>query len=511
MRIFILLIVLCFIAQAQKRFNADYFISKYNLNIPKVTKEMLDVSELTNIVDFCEYFYHRNTEKLDSVTRKLTMKGFEPNRRVQSYIYNFNSVTVKEVSVSLINGDTLNEWIKFIRNKLRDTTILNLKIKSVWITSYDKHGIKSVEAIKYPGEIDFVWKFFDNTKHDEYIESLRYIKGEIDSNSIMRYYFSPFKSIVAEFEVKKGKGPSISRLNIYNNKKKIQYRFSFFSNEVYKFSYYTYTEKRQIHREYIFIIKERDAEDISFEPGSYTEYEYDNLGRVIRETTRVKPNEPDTEFIQLTFDDSTNQAPVKITSISWEHANPNLRKDSAAVAKIGDTIELRAQIENCTEGTNVNFYIFGTIKGAGIHLTSLTTRCKNGTATVKWVTNTFYCKIIFTGLQFQCEVMNQRSPRTKIESILEPLGGFCIYIFDNYNRYITNAHVSILADSIEVFSGIVSDGILEIKELPPTDLIAKIQVDGRSISQPIQFICSSPPYTPQIITIDIDSNERELE
>ena len=111
MKIFVSVLILCFISQAQKRFNADYFISKYNLNLPKITKDMLDISEFTHNSDLWESFYQGKTEKLDSITRKLAIQGFDSSRRVIRYNYESDSVVVREVSVSLTNYDTLSNWI----------------------------------------------------------------------------------------------------------------------------------------------------------------------------------------------------------------------------------------------------------------------------------------------------------------------------------------------------------------------------------------------------------------
>jgi hypothetical protein len=43
---------------------------------------------------------------------------------------------------------------------------------------------------------------------------------------------------------------------------------------------------------------------------------------------------------------SAQQAPLKITSISWRHTDSALQKDSADIAHSGDTIEFHAEFEN---------------------------------------------------------------------------------------------------------------------------------------------------------------------
>jgi hypothetical protein len=285
---------MCFVAQTQKRFNSDYFISKYNLNLPKITKDMLHISDFTHTSDLWEYFYHKNTEKLDSVTRKLTIEGFNPSRKILRYNYISDSVIVREISISDVKGDTLVNIINFYKNNFRYKRALDLQSNCIWKSSFDERGIKMLDVRKCPGDTGFGGQVFNKTKHDEYIESIETYRGEIDSNTIRRYYLTPFDSIVADFMVTKRKEPFIVRLNVYNNNKKKKYSFGFgiFSNfnEVINFNHYTYTDKGQIHRDYYFFVIDRNAKDKSYELVNYTEYEYDSLGRVIRETTRVKPD-----------------------------------------------------------------------------------------------------------------------------------------------------------------------------------------------------------------------------
>ncbi len=208
--------------------------------------------------------------------------------------------------------------------------------------------------------------------------------------------------------------------------------------------------------------------------------------------------------------DSTKQKPVKITSVSWIHTDANLRKDSHAIARTGDIIELQAQFENYIEGAGVNFHIYGIINGVSKQLTKIATHCRNMAASAEWIVDISKCDVNSPGLEFDCEARDQRSPRKTIEIQKGHYSGFCIFISDEHSAIITNAHVSIFADSIEVFSGIVPDGVLEIKNLPHSDIIARIDINGQSFQQKIRLICCPPPYIPQIINIDTDANKQEV-
>jgi hypothetical protein len=302
MRIFTLIIALFFIVQAQKRFTSDYFVSKYNLSLPEVSQEMLDISALTHTSDLWEYYYHENTDKLDSIVRMLTIEGAPRNLQKDEYRYYGDTVYVNSVSIFIDRkGDTSSVTNFKYTDEFRTQLAYKPKYNCIWKSSFDERGIKLLDVCKCPGDTGFRGQVFNKTKYNEYIESIETYRGEIDSNTIRRYYLTPFDSIVADFMVTKRKEPFIVRLNVYNNNKKKKYSFGFgiFSNinEVISFNYYTYTDKNQLHRSYYFDVINRKAKEKSYELVNYTEYEYDSLGRKIRVTTRVKPDpkEPNTE------------------------------------------------------------------------------------------------------------------------------------------------------------------------------------------------------------------------
>jgi len=294
MRIFIWIMLLCFIANAQKRFTSGHFVQKYNLELPKVTEKMLDVSELTHTSDSWEYFYQGKTEKLDSVVENMTIQGFPPSKKTMTYEHKGDTIIERLISIGVDNGDTLNNYKRIFTDNFLAKTSLDLKTNCIWKSRFDERGIKLLDVRKCPDEKEFGGQVFRLNKKHDYVEKHRERNGEIDSNSIRRYYLTPFDSIAADFMVKKGKEPFIVRLNVYNKdeKKQASYAFGIYSNlnEVLNFDYYTYTDKGQIHRSYHFEVEDRNAEEKEYELVNYTEYEYDKMGRKIRTTTRVKPD-----------------------------------------------------------------------------------------------------------------------------------------------------------------------------------------------------------------------------
>ena len=289
-----MIMVLCLIASAQKRFTSEHFVQKYYLQLPNVTEKMLDAKELTHTSDSWEYFYQGKTEKLDSSVRKLTIEGFSNSKKIQKYSHMADSVFVRVVSISLENGDTLVNGKDVYADNFHTHVAFDLKTNCIWKSRFDERGIKLLDVRKCPDEEDFRGQVFNSSVHDEYIESVETYRGEIDSNSIRRYYLTPFDSIAADFMVKKGKNPFIVRLNTYNkdNKKQASYAFGIYSNlnEVLNFDYYTYTEKGQMQRVFHFEVKDRKAKEKEYELVNFTEYEYDKLSRKIKTTTKVKPD-----------------------------------------------------------------------------------------------------------------------------------------------------------------------------------------------------------------------------
>lgn len=69
----------------------------------------------------------------------------------------------------------------------------------------------------------------------------------------------------------------------------------------------------------------------------------------------------------------SRQAPLKIISISWQHTDSALRKDSPNIAHNGDTIELQAKFENYVEGAGVDFFVYGNVNGTKKQLTKIHT------------------------------------------------------------------------------------------------------------------------------------------
>ncbi len=57
------------------------------------------------------------------------------------------------------------------------------------------------------------------------------------------------------------------------------------------------------------------------------------------------------------------QARLKITSISWQHTDSGLRKESPDIVHNGDAIELQAQFENYIDGAGVDFFVYGNVNG----------------------------------------------------------------------------------------------------------------------------------------------------
>lgn len=108
------------------------------------------------------------------------------------------------------------------------------------------------------------------------------------------------------------------------------------------------------------------------------------------------------------------QAPLKITGISWQHTDSTLRKDSTDIAHSGDTIELQAQFENYVEGAGVDFFVYGNVNDTKKQTAKVHTRCKNMAAVTDWVVDFSKCDTDNPGLEFDCEARDKKSGRVPI-------------------------------------------------------------------------------------------------
>ncbi len=288
MRYPLLLLFVYKMCSAQLAFQPGYFMEKYDLSLPSISEDMLKVGHFSHSSNTVKYFYDGNKRQLDSVISLLTIEGFKPSRSVDKYSYHGDTVNVRSVSLSIPDGDTLNNNEKTYTADFRRKDALDHATDCIWRTHFDKRGIKILEVRKCPQDDDFRGQVYHLVQREEFIDKYKEKNGVIDSSTIRRYYLTAFDSVVADFMVKEGKDPFIVRLNTYgeDKRKTMSYGFGIYTKnfEVVEMDKYTYTDQGKLHRVYHFEVKNGDPNLVN-----YTEYEYDILGRKARVTTRVEP------------------------------------------------------------------------------------------------------------------------------------------------------------------------------------------------------------------------------
>jgi hypothetical protein len=293
MKAITLMLLMLYAEFPEKRYAPDFFVRKHDLNLPKVTEEMLDASKHTHASDSWYYFYQGKTNRVDSVYRRLNIQGFPPNGTHDKYAYRGDSVVVHSASVAETSGDTTTHYLISHTNDFRTTVYQRLKTGCHIYVHYASWGKRISEKVQCPSDPEPAGQEFELIDRGEYLESIETYKGEIDSNTIRRYYFSPFDSLVADYMVRRDKEPFLVRLRFYgrDHKQKLEYGFGIFSNinEVVDFDYRTYTAEGRPHRVYHFAAKDTWAESMEYELSNYTEYTYDSLGRKRTVITRVVP------------------------------------------------------------------------------------------------------------------------------------------------------------------------------------------------------------------------------
>lgn len=289
MRYSVLILFLCLVCVAQKRFQPEYFIEKGQLDLPETGKNVSDLDRFSHVSDVREYFYLGGTLDLQSVHRELTIEGFPANVTTDKYTYSDDTVYVNSISRSKSHGDTTSIRLYKYTDDFRTTISYNPKTECTSHTKFDKKGIKILEVRKCPGDDDFRGQVYHLVQRQDYLDKYKEKNGVIDSSNMRRYYLTVFDSVVADYMVKEGKEPFIVRLNTYgeNNRKTMSYGFGIYTNnfEVVQMDKYTYSEQDKLHRVYHFEVKDGNPVLVN-----YTEYEYDNSGRKVRVTTRMKPD-----------------------------------------------------------------------------------------------------------------------------------------------------------------------------------------------------------------------------
>lgn len=294
MRILFVILLICNVLIARNNFSADHFVKKHNLKLPQITKEMLDISKHTHKSDTWEYFHIGKSTKIDSVYRLMDLQAFPANKTYEKYSYKKDSIIVRSIHIAQDNGDTTVNNIVTYTDNYKSKTYYDLKNGCYTFVTFTSWGNRISEKRQCPGDKEPTGQEFVLSDQGDYLESLEYYKEKVDSNTIRRYYFTSFDSLVADYMVKKEKEPFLVHLITYTKDKKVKidYSFGIFSNinEVVKMDFNTYNSKGLLYRKYLFMVESLRSEKKEFELANYTEYEYDSLGRKIKMTTRVIPD-----------------------------------------------------------------------------------------------------------------------------------------------------------------------------------------------------------------------------
>jgi hypothetical protein len=193
------------------------------------------------------------------------------------------------------------------------------------------------------------------------------------------------------------------------------------------------------------------------------------------------------------------QAPLKITSISWRHTDSALQKDSLDIAHSGDTIELQAQFENYVEGAGVDFFVYGNVNGTKKQLTKVHTRCENMAATAEWVVDISKCDAESPGIEFDCEARSKKSSRKPIQIEEDETGGISLLFVAPNGTTFQDVNVRILAGGDLLVEDIAADGLYELCGIPCEELCVEYELEGTSYLKQIRWNAGNGPYAPEEI------------
>ena len=282
---------------ARKSFTPDYFIKKHNLVLPEIPDKSFDITDFTHDNDKWTYSYFGSTNTIKCVKRHLNIQGLPSNYRYNYYTYSNDTTYIKSRTISEKTGDTLSKRDIAEINKGLIQIIYNPDTKCttyVEYTTYVDIKDRKMEKKKCPGDEEPTGQEFSYDEFNEYIESIETYRGKVDSSSIRRLYLTSFDSLAADYMLIDGVKPVLVELNIYNKNHKVtqKYTFGIYAQnfKVTKFEKYIYTTAGNVHRVYLFMAVDRKNLDKGYKLANYTEYEYDNQGRLATMTTRVIPD-----------------------------------------------------------------------------------------------------------------------------------------------------------------------------------------------------------------------------
>jgi hypothetical protein len=291
----LLIIMVCFcMVFAQKGFTPEYFVKKHNLILPEINEKNIDISKHTHKSDSWFYFYKGNSDRVDSVYRFLNIERLPANKQYDIYHYKNDSVVISSISIAQNIMDTTNNLQITFSDNYKNKTYYDKMNKCYTFVKFTPWGKRKSEKNLCPGDKEPHGQEFTFTKRGDYIEATERYNGSIDSNTIRRYYFSSFDSLVADYMVKTDT-PLVS-LFFYTKTRKIQIEYTFdfnkYHDKVDNFDYYTYTSSDKLFRIYHFdsIYETVKAIKREYELINYTEYSYDSLGRKTSMITRVIPD-----------------------------------------------------------------------------------------------------------------------------------------------------------------------------------------------------------------------------
>ncbi|MBD3344449.1 MAG: hypothetical protein GF401_05250 [Chitinivibrionales bacterium] len=297
MRLLIFLLLFCADIYALKSFSPSQFVNIHNLKLPAISEKMLDFSKHAHESDSWRYFYIGKSGKIDSVYNYRKLRNFHELAQIHTYEYRDDTTLIAELSIAQDNGDTLSRWVRKISQKGRFEVSIDINRNCTWYHKRNKWGKRIYEKKQCPGDEEPEGSEFNYIDRGDYIESIKTKKGKVDSNSIRRYYFTDFDSVVADYIVTTYQKPTLVSLIKYGKNKKVKTKFGFNSfdtlNSIVNINHYEYDSKNRLFREYYLTANDFNDPSDGYQLANYTQFEYDSLGRLKKKTTWVVPEESD--------------------------------------------------------------------------------------------------------------------------------------------------------------------------------------------------------------------------
>ena len=216
----------------------------------------------------------------------------------------------------------------------------------------------------------------------------------------------------------------------------------------------------------------------------------------------------------LTDDLEQTSDTVDLTDPHWEHSDKDKAQNTPDSAAIGDNVTLKCTCKGVPEGGRVSFDIYDMANDPPLRIDTVKGKNEQGTAKATWEITDPNDRKDELKLEFEAVAKSKSSVRAEIDLInSNPCetkcikGGATIHIHSHESDLLENVEAVLRTENEELYSGVLSDGILEIEDIERMSMIIECTYNGKSITRPVDWNAGGAPYPVQAVELHFEEKE----